>query len=68
MNRNCHQHIEIVFARYKIGAVDVVLNPRLSPEEAAWQINDSKTSTIFVAADLLDKVRPILSSCKGIKI
>lgn len=67
LNRNCYQHIEIVFARYKIGAVDVTLNPRLSPEEAAWQINDSRTSTIFVAADLLDKVRPVLTSCKGIK-
>ena len=67
LNRNCYQHIEIVFARYKVGAVDVTLNPRLSPEEAAWQINDSKTSTLFVAADLLDKVRPVLASCKGIK-
>lgn len=67
LNRNCCQHIEIVFARFKIGAVDVTLNPRLSPEEAAWQINDSKTNTIFVAEELLDNVRPILSSCRGIK-
>lgn len=67
LNRNCHQHIEIFFARQKIGAVEVTLNPRLSQEELAWQINDSKTNTIFVAAELLDKVRPILSSCKGIK-
>ena len=67
LNRNCHQHIEIVFARYKIGAVEVILNPRLSEEELAWQINDSESETIFVAEEFLDKVRSILSLCKGIK-
>jgi len=67
LNRNCHQHIEIVFARHKIGAVEVNLNPRLSAEEIAWQINDSQTEVLFVAAELLGKVRPILSSCKNIR-
>ncbi len=27
LNRNCYQHIEIFFARHKIGAVEVNLNP-----------------------------------------
>jgi len=67
LSRNCHQHIEIVFARHKIGAVEVNLNPRLSPGEIAWQLNDSKTETLFVASEFLEKVRPILSSCRGIK-
>jgi long-chain acyl-CoA synthetase len=67
LNRNCHQHIEIVFARHKIGAVEVNLNPRLSAEEIAWQINDSQTEVLFVAPELLGKVRPILSQCKNIR-
>lgn len=67
LNRNCHQHIEIVFARFKVGTVDIPLNPRLSPEDIAWQINDSQANTIFVAPELLDKLRSILPSCKGIK-
>lgn len=32
LSRNCPQHIEILFAKNKIGAVDVGLNSRLSAE------------------------------------
>lgn len=67
LNRNCYQHIEIVFARYKTGAVEVNLNPRLNVEELAWQINDSESKILFVAEEFLDKVRQALQFQKSIK-
>jgi acyl-CoA synthetase (AMP-forming)/AMP-acid ligase II len=67
LNRNCHQHIEIVFARYKIGAVEVTLNPRLSIEELKWQIDHVGGKVLFVSEEMLDKGREICRVQKSIK-
>ena len=64
LNRNCSQHIEIAFARYKIGSVDVTLNPRLSLDELIWQLNDSESEVLFVSEELLGNVRQALQSRK----
>jgi long-chain acyl-CoA synthetase len=67
LNRNCSQHIEIMLARYKIGAVDVTLNPRLSATEIAWQVNDSEAETLIIEEDQISKIVSIRSELKRVK-
>lgn len=63
---NCFQFIEIWFAKYKIGAVDVVFSPRLSPDELAFRAKDSELNTLIVAEDQLSKIPP-RSELGGVK-
>jgi len=56
LSRNCPQHIEILFAKMKMGAVDVGLNSRLSAEELVWQLNDCEAQALFVAEDQWKKI------------
>lgn len=39
---NCHQFIEIFFARYTLGVVELTPSPRVGPKEWAHMLNESK--------------------------
>ena len=53
---NCPQFIEGMFAKHKLGAVDVILSPRLSTTELEYQINDSELNTLLVAEEYISKI------------
>ncbi len=58
LSRNCPQHIEILFGKSKIAAVDVALNSRLSPEEIVWQLNDCEATALFAGAEQWRRLAP----------
>ncbi len=64
---NTHQVIEVMFAAFKIGAVYVPLNYRLSPEEISIIINDCGAVVIFYAQDFAATVQAIKSESTQVK-
>ena len=64
---NCSQFLEIFFARYELGVLELSLNTRLNPEEWARQINQNKTNTVFVAEDMLEAFSTIRPELKWVK-
>ena len=67
LSHNCHQHVEINFALAKIGAAIISINPRLTPEEVAWQLNDSTADTFIIEGEAINTIPPIRSQLKFIK-
>jgi len=65
--RNCPQHIEILFAKFKMGAVDVGLNSRLAPEELVWQLNDCEARALFVGEDQWRKISSVRDQIPTLK-
>ncbi len=64
---NCYQFIEICFAKYKINAVWVTIDPRLGMEELTWQINDAQIDTLVVDEQHLGRVLSIQANLKTVK-
>lgn len=64
---NCHQYIEIYFAKHKLNTVWVTLSGRMSEKELAWQINDAEIGTILVGEEYLGKVETIKTSLKTVQ-
>ena len=65
------EHIEIALALLKIGAAMINVNPRISPEDMLWQIEDSESAVLIASAefrDSLEKIRPGLSHIKGVLV
>lgn len=65
--RNCSQHIEILFAKYKMGAVDVGLNSRLAAEEVVWQLNDCEAKVLFIGEEHWKKNSPVRDQLRALK-
>ncbi len=63
---NCPQYIEVMFAKHKIGAVDVILSPRISTADMEYQINDSEINTLIVGAEYIAQL-PERSKIPGVK-
>jgi acyl-CoA synthetase (AMP-forming)/AMP-acid ligase II len=63
---NCPEYIEGMFAKHKIGAVDVILSPRLSTADLEYQINDSGVNTLIVAGEYLSII-PSREKIPGVK-
>lgn len=63
---NCPQYIEGMFAKHKIGAVDVILSPRSSTADLAYQINDAEVNTLIVDPDYIASL-PERSKLPGVK-
>jgi acyl-CoA synthetase (AMP-forming)/AMP-acid ligase II len=53
---NCPQYIEAMFAKHKIGAVDVILSPRISTADLEYQINDSGINTLIVGNEFIPQL------------
>jgi acyl-CoA synthetase (AMP-forming)/AMP-acid ligase II len=68
---NRPEHVEIALALLKIGAAMINVNPRLSPEDMRWQIEDSESTIVLAAAefrDSLEQIRSDLSHLRGVLI
>jgi fatty-acyl-CoA synthase len=71
MDWDSHRYLECYFAVPMMGAVLMTVNVRLSPEQIAYTLNHSKSSTVIVHADflpLLAAVAPKLTSLERVVI
>ena len=64
---NTHENYEIYFGVPGTGAVMLLLNLKLSPQELAYIINHSEAKIIFVDETLLDIAETIAPLCKSVK-
>jgi len=65
--RNCLQYPEIDFACVKGSFPQVPLNPRLTPAEQLFQIDETDTSAVIVQHHYLDLIKPIRQELKKVK-
>jgi long-chain acyl-CoA synthetase len=63
---NCPEYIEVMFAKHKIGAVDVILSPRISTADMEYQINDAGINTLIVGEEYIAQL-PERSKIPGVK-
>ncbi len=63
---NCPEYIESMFAKHKMGGVDVILSPRMSTPDLEWQINEAEISTLIVGAEYVRQI-PDRSRIPGVK-
>ncbi len=61
MDWDSHRYLECYFAVPMMGAVLMTVNVRLSPEQVAYTLNHSKSSTVIVHADFLPLLAAIAS-------
>ena len=64
---NCSQFLEVFFARYELGVVEVTLNTKLNPNEWARQVNEAGLSTLFVGKEQVDSLWSVRSELRGLK-
>ena len=67
LNRNCPQHVEIMFASIKSGGVRANMNPRLSLADKSWLLNDSEAKVLFVSEEYLSEIQSIRRELKRVK-
>lgn len=67
MSFNAYRHLECYFAIPCTGRVLHTLNPRLSPEDLAFIINDAGDEAIFVAPEFLSIVESISDQIPSVK-
>lgn len=67
VSRNCVEYVEADLALYKSGLVRVALNPRISPKEISYIINDAEASCLLVSPDLADLVDQIRQELKTVQ-
>ncbi len=65
--RNRQELLEIFFAVAKIGAVNVPINIRLSPNEIAFIIDNSDTKILFVEDAFISTIEGIRNTLEGIE-
>jgi acyl-CoA synthetase (AMP-forming)/AMP-acid ligase II len=63
---NCPEYVESMFAKHKMGAVDVILSPRISTADLEYQINNAEINTLIVATDYVSQV-PERSTIPGVR-
>ncbi len=64
---NTYEHYEIYFGVPGTGAVLLLLNLRLAPQELSYIINHSKTKFIFVDETLIPIAESVAPDCKTVK-
>ncbi len=64
---NCHQFVEIFFARYILGVIELSPSPRVGPEEWAHMFNENQTQVVFVSADYLDQLLSVRDKLNTVK-
>jgi len=52
----------------KLGAVPVLLNTMLTPEDYTYMLRDSRARVVIASASLYDKLRPAIAACAGIGV
>lgn len=64
---NCLQYPEIEFALVKGSFTQVTLNPRLTPAEQLFQIDETEAKAIILQHHYVDLVKPIRKELKKVK-
>lgn len=64
---NRPEHIEIALALLKIGAAMINVNPRLTPDEMRWQIEDSESTVVLAAAEFRDALEQVEKDLEHVK-
>jgi acyl-CoA synthetase (AMP-forming)/AMP-acid ligase II len=64
---NCNEVLETFYALFKIGAVPVPLNIRLSSKELIYIIDHSDSTSIILSGDFKNLVESIRPECKKIR-
>lgn len=68
---NRPEHVEISLALLKLGAAMINVNPRLSPEDMRWQIEDSECAILLASDDFrqtIEQIRPTLDHVSDVLI
>jgi len=65
--RNCLQYPEVEFACVKGCFPQVPLNPRLTPAEQLFQIDETNTSAVIIQHRYLDMIKPIRQELKKVE-
>ena len=65
--KNSSEYVELLFAKYKIGAVDVTLNPRMDLRNLSMQINDCQATAVVVDKSSYAKISEIRPQLKGVE-
>lgn len=63
---NCPQYVETMFAKHKVGGVDVILSPRISTADLEYQINDAEITTLVVDNEYITQI-PDRSRIPGVR-
>ncbi|MFX0121170.1 MAG: long-chain-fatty-acid--CoA ligase [Promethearchaeota archaeon] len=64
---NTYQHFEIYFGIPGTGAVMLLLNLRLAPQELSYIINHAEAKFVFVEENLLHVAEEVAPTCKTVK-
>ena len=64
---NGYRHMELYFGVSGAGRVLHTLNPRLSPEQLSWIVNDAEDKVLFFDLTFVPLVKAIVSSCPSIQ-
>ncbi|MFX1283098.1 MAG: long-chain fatty acid--CoA ligase [Promethearchaeota archaeon] len=64
---NTYRHFELYYGLSGTGAVMLLLNLRLAPQELSYIVNHAKARFIFVDENLLDVAESIAPLCKTVK-
>ncbi|MEZ5657449.1 MAG: acyl-CoA synthetase [Burkholderiaceae bacterium] len=64
-SRNCPELVLTQFAAFRLGAVWVPTNFRISPDEAAWLARSSGASVFFVQAEFAGHLGPVRAAVPG---
>ena len=64
---NGYRHFELYFGVSGSGRVLHTINPRLSPEQVVWIINDAEDETLFFDLTFLPLVAAVASKCPTVK-
>ena len=65
--RNCLQYLEVEFACVKGCFPQIPLNPRLTPAEQLFQIDETEARAVIVQLSYLDLIKPIRQKLKKVK-
>ncbi|MFH1169735.1 MAG: long-chain fatty acid--CoA ligase [Chloroflexota bacterium] len=68
MMRNCLEYAESEFAMVKGSFPQIPMNPRLTPQEQLFQLNETETKVLILQHHYLDVVKPIEKELKNLKI
>ncbi|HOG06922.1 MAG TPA: class I adenylate-forming enzyme family protein [Syntrophales bacterium] len=67
MANNVPEAYVCYLALSQIGAISVIINARLAPEEAARQLQDAGSIAVVIEAALWDGMQPVVESLPGLK-
>jgi len=65
---NNPEYLEVLYGSWYAGLAVVPINAKLHPKEAEYILRDSGAALLFVSADLVDAMAPLLADIKGLRV